>query len=122
MECKNKTQREKERRKYYKRKGIKYIEPESTRYEDNSKERIEPTISGGLKDNQLANSKLNLAVKLGERKIEITYRDKRGKTSKRKVDIFEVTESHLNGYCYKAEMPRSFLRTGIMSLKRVEFE
>tara|TARA_B100000965_G_C19418021_1_gene680834 strand:- start:406 stop:612 length:207 start_codon:yes stop_codon:yes gene_type:complete len=68
MECKKATQRAKEKRKYYKRKGIKYSEPQSTRYEASAKERIEPTISGNVKDNQLANSKLNMAVKLGRKR------------------------------------------------------
>ena len=122
MECKKATQRAKEKRKYYKRKGIKYSEPQSTRYEASAKERIEPTISGNVKDNQFANSKLNMAVKLGEKEIEITYKDKRGKITKRKVDIFEVTHTHLIGYCSKVNARRTFLRSGILELKRLEFE
>ena len=122
MECKKITQREKEKRKYYKRKGIKYTQPQSSRYESSAKERIEPKISADVKDNQYANAKLNMAVKLGEKEIEITYKDKRGNTSKRKVDIFEVTQTHLIAYCFKVNDRRTFLRSGILKLKRLEFE
>ena len=47
------TQRAKEKRKYYKRKGIKYSEPQSTRYEASTKEKIEPTISGDVKSEEV---------------------------------------------------------------------
>lgn len=121
MECKRETKRA-EKKRYNQRKRKKYSEPQSTRYEASAKERIEPTISGNVKDNQLANSKLNMAVKLGEKEIEITYKDKRGKITKRKVDIFEVTHTHLIGFCSKVNARRTFLRSGILELKRLEFK
>lgn len=119
MKCKKETKRA-EKKRYRSRK--KYTEPQSTRYEASVRERIEPTISGDVKYNQLANSKLNMAVKLKEKKIEIRYKDKRGKITKRNVDIFEVTHTHLIGFCFKVNERRTFLRSGILELKRLEFE
>ena len=57
-----------------------------------------------------------------EKEIEIKYRDKRGNITTRKVDIFECTHTHLIGYCFKVNDRRTFLRSGILELKRLEFE
>ena len=123
MQCKKETKRE-EKRRYNQRKRKKYNEPQATRYTQSSSTntRIEPTISKNLESNQLANSKLNLAIKLGEKEIEIKYKDKRGNVTIRRVDIFEVTHTHLIAYCFKVSDRRTFLRSGILELKRLEFE
>ena len=63
-----------------------------------------------------------MAVKLGEKKIEITYKNKTGKISKRRIHIYGINESYLIGFCFKANERRTFLRSGILELKRLEFE
>ena len=113
MDCKKITQREKERRKYYKRKGLPYLKKEE-------ETRIATTNDNSNKNLNLINSDLKLAYKLGEREIEVVYKDKRGNTTNRKITIYELNSKHLIGFCHKVNDRRTFLISGIIELKRLE--
>tara|TARA_B100000315_G_C14488855_1_gene546554 strand:- start:267 stop:926 length:660 start_codon:yes stop_codon:yes gene_type:complete len=70
--------------------------------------------------NRLANDELSTAIEQGEAKIEMLYKDKKGKITRRKVDIYECTNTHLIGFCNLVYERRTFLRSGILELKRLE--
>lgn len=105
MACKKETKRQEKKR---------YRERNST---NNSKysDKKESSINNNKISDTIINQ-LNSAKKSGNKKIEITYEDKRGKVTLRKIDIYDVTSKHLIGYCYKVSDRRTFLISGILHI------
>jgi predicted DNA-binding transcriptional regulator YafY len=116
MQCKKETKRAEKKRYRNRKKG------NQTTYQFRNESQKSNLSESTTSKNQLANSKLNMAIKLGEKSIEIKYKDKRGRITKRKIHIFGANNTHLTGHCFKANDRRTFSRSGILELKRLEFE
>lgn len=116
MQCKKETKRAEKKRYRNRKKG------HQTTYQFRNESQNSTLSESTSSKNKLANSKLNMAIKLGEKSIEIKYKDKRGRITNRKIHIYSANDNYLVGFCFKANDRRTFSRSGILELKRLEFE
>ena len=107
MACKKETKRQ-ERKRYREKYSVN---------DSNNTIKREPKVIKNENNNEIV-SQLNAAIKSGNKKIEITYEDKRGNVTIRKVDIYEVTSIHLIGFCNKVFDRRTFLISGIKAVQQ----